>query len=137
MSAMTSFTFSIMAAMGVRTPTWDGEGKTTTMVKPAACSLLSFIVLLPAVIEWQQMVNIYDSTCRETMQLTKFACITSGPSHKTAMAALPFTLASFVLWRLTNSYQVRGSCMKINPFSFGNTVLTFITSPIITGGEKG
>jgi hypothetical protein len=107
MAALTSLILSVMAALGIKTPTWDGEGKETTLVTPVACSLCSFVTLLPAVVEWQRMVNEYDTTCRATMQITTFTCITSSVAHKTAMAAVPFAAASFCLWRLTHSYSVR------------------------------
>lgn len=107
MAAMTSLIFSVMAALGIKTPTWDGEGKETTLAKPVVSSLCSLVTLLPAVVEWQRMVNVYDTTCRTSMQITTFTCITSGPAHKTAMAAVPFAAASFCLWRLAHSYDVR------------------------------
>lgn len=106
MAAITSFIFSVMAAMDIKTPTWDGEGKETTLVNSVVCSLCQVVLMLPAVVSWQRMVWKYDAQCRAAMKIDNFACISSSSSQSLAIADIPFAAATYLLWRLSHSYYV-------------------------------
>lgn len=106
-AAITSFIFSMMAAMDIKTPTWDGEGKETTLVHSVVCSLCQVLFMVPAVVSWQRMVWQYDSQCRAAMNIDDFACISSASSHLLAIIDIPFAMATYLLWRLSHSYHVR------------------------------
>jgi hypothetical protein len=101
-----------MATMDIKTPTWDGEGKETTLVNSVVCSFCQVVFLIPAVVSWQRMVWKYDAQCRATLEIDNFVCISSAPSHLLAIVDIPFATATYLLWRLSHSYQVcKHSCI--------------------------
>lgn len=106
MAAITSFIFSVMAAMDVKTPTWDGEGIETTLVTSVVCSLLQVMLLIPSVVSWQRMVWQYDAQCRARLSIDNFACIASASSHTLAIADIPLAFGTYLLWRLSHAYDV-------------------------------
>ncbi|RLN71146.1 hypothetical protein BBJ28_00000205 [Nothophytophthora sp. Chile5] len=55
LAAIVSFVVSIMTALEIKTPTWNGEGKETTLVTSVVCSLFQVVALIPAVTMWQRM----------------------------------------------------------------------------------
>ncbi|KAH7479051.1 hypothetical protein KRP22_010898 [Phytophthora ramorum] len=104
-AAIVSFLLSVMVALDIKIPTWNGEGREATLVTPAVCSLFETIALIPAVTLWQRMVTVYDEHCRETMKINTFTCIKTGSTHTFATAAIPFAAVTYVLWRLSHSYD--------------------------------
>eukprot|EP00644_Phytophthora_capsici_P002298 jgi/Phyca11/528217/estExt2_fgenesh1_pm.C_PHYCAscaffold_270124 len=50
------------------------------------------------------MVTAYDQQCREEMDINTFACIETGSGHSYGIAAIPFAVATYLLWRLSHSY---------------------------------
>lgn len=107
MAAITGLVFSVMAAIGVKTPTWDGEGEKTTLVKPVVCSLIQAALMLLAVVSWQRMVWKYDAQCRAKLGIDDFACISSSSSHMLAIVDIPFAVATYLQWRLSHASYVR------------------------------
>uniref|UniRef100_H3HBR0 Uncharacterized protein n=1 Tax=Phytophthora ramorum TaxID=164328 RepID=H3HBR0_PHYRM len=105
-AAIVSFLLSVMVALDIKIPTWNGEGREATLVTPAVCSLFETIALIPAVTLWQRMVTVYDEHCRETMKINTFTCIKTGSTHTFATAAIPFAAVTYVLWRLSHSYDI-------------------------------
>ncbi|RLN60958.1 hypothetical protein BBJ28_00002659 [Nothophytophthora sp. Chile5] len=55
LAAIMSFVVSVMTALEIKTPTWNGEGKETTLVTSVVCSLFQAVILIPAVTMWQRM----------------------------------------------------------------------------------
>ncbi|TYZ64881.1 hypothetical protein PybrP1_001104 [[Pythium] brassicae (nom. inval.)] len=136
MAAVTGFAFSVMAAMGVRTPTWDGEGEETTLVKPVVCSLLQAALMLPAVVSWQHMVWTYDAQCRAKLGIDDFACISSSSSHLLAIADIPFAVATYLQWRLSHAYYVARTSGRIAD-GFTLAAKTDNVDEILTGIANG
>jgi hypothetical protein len=120
MAAVAGFTLSVMASLSIKTPTWDGEGRETTLVLPVVCAFVQCLCVLAAVVLWQLMVNEYDTACRIAMRVEDFACISSTSSHKVAMADVVFALATYVLWRTTHAYHAR-----IVPMSITTAITSF------------
>lgn len=113
LESIASLVFSSMATLNIKTPTWDGEGRETTLVKPLLCSFCSLLALLPAVIAWYQMVVECDKLCQSTMAIVTFICISTGSTYAVAISAIPFVASTYWLWRLAYSYQVRDSMRRV------------------------
>ncbi|KAJ0394105.1 hypothetical protein P43SY_007493 [Pythium insidiosum] len=106
MSAIVGFTFSLMAALNVKTPTWNGEGKETTLVNPILCAFVQVGCLIPTVVVWSQMVKAYDAQCRAAMKIEDFTCISTAKAFTMAIADIVLAAITFVLWRISHAYEV-------------------------------
>lgn len=112
MAACASFLFSVMRVLDIKTPTWDGEGKETTLVVPVLCSFAEVLLLIPALIAWHFTTSEYDSVCLTQMAIENFSCITAGTSFTQAAVATPLAAITYWLWRLSHSYDVRGGSSR-------------------------
>ncbi|KAJ8556938.1 hypothetical protein ON010_g9027 [Phytophthora cinnamomi] len=90
LAAIVGFILSVMVAFDIKIPTWNGEGKETTLVTPVVCSLVETVALIPAVALWQRMVTGYNEQCRQEMKINTFTCIKTGSTFILAIAAIPF-----------------------------------------------
>ncbi|GLD91602.1 hypothetical protein PINS_up000135 [Pythium insidiosum] len=106
MAAIVGFTLSLMAALNIKTPTWNGEGKQTTLVKPILCALVQVCCLIPAVVLWSQMVQTNDAQCRTALKIDDFTCISTGKAWTMAIADIVLASVTFILWRISNAYEV-------------------------------
>ncbi|KAF4325064.1 hypothetical protein G195_001634 [Phytophthora kernoviae 00238/432] len=104
LAAIISFVLSMMVAFNIKIPTWNGEGKEASLIVPVMCSLFETLALIPAVVLWQRMVNVYNGQCLKAMKITTFTCISSGSTHYLAIVVIPLTAATYALWRLSHSY---------------------------------
>ncbi|KAE9051026.1 hypothetical protein PR003_g26210 [Phytophthora rubi] len=112
-AAIVSFILSVMVALDIKIPTWNGEGKEATLVTPVVCSLVETVTLIPAVTLWRRMVTRYDEQCREEMKINTFTCIKTGPTYTLTIVAIPFAAVTYVIWRLSHSYYEAKRAGKI------------------------